>query len=268
MQTEEKKTQTVGSFCWHDLAATDCDITTEFYSKLLGWTSEVIEMGEGKTYTMLKNAEEEVGGLYRMDEQTASAGIPSYWTSYVLVEDIAGATQKAKELGATIIMEPFDVGGHGMMSVITDPTGASFALWKNLKDPGTVKSGPGTFCWTELCTPDIDKAGEFYKGLFGWSQEQMPFPDMRYDVFKIGEEPVAGMMTLPEEAKANGAPPHWLIYVAVNDCDQTVEKAKELGGTVVMGPIDFEGVGRGAVIMDKTGGAFGVIKLNEPEESC
>lgn len=57
-------------------------------------------------------------------------GAPSAWVAYVLVDDIAAATQKAKSLGATIMKDVTEVPGFGWLSFITDPTGAMLGLWK------------------------------------------------------------------------------------------------------------------------------------------
>lgn len=262
MATEEKVKLTPGTFCWADLSSTDYDATHKFYSELLGWEFNKMDMGEGNSYTMLKVGNDEIGGMYPMDEKQRTMGMPSYWTSYILVEDVDASAEKAQSLGATIMMPPFDVGQFGRMAIIQDPSGAAFALWKDRQGESSATTGVGTFCWNELLTEDTEKAGEFYTKFLGWEQEAMPFSEMKYDVFKEDGAPKAGMMTLPAEAKANGAPPHWLLYVSVADCDGTVEKAKQLGGGVCMPPMDFEGVGRGAVLTDPTGGVFGIIHLN------
>jgi len=47
----------------------------------------------------------------------------------------------------------------------------------------------------------------------------------------------------------------------VEDCDRTVERAKGMGATVTMGPQDFPGVGRLALLKDPQGAHFYVIKL-------
>ena len=177
------------------------------------------------------------------------------------MEDIEGMTKKAADLGATVQMQPFQVGDFGMMSVLQDPTGAHFALWKAKKGETTSPSGPGTICWTELMTEDVAKAGEFYSNLFGWTRSTMQMGSVEYTMFKNGETMAGGMMMLPAEAKEQGAPPHWLLYLSVNDCDKTVAHCKEMGGKACMEPTDFEGIGRGAVLTDPTGAVFGVIKL-------
>jgi predicted enzyme related to lactoylglutathione lyase len=55
------------------------------------------------------------------------------WLAYVLVDDVAAATAKAKKLGATVMKDVTDVMDAGSFSIITDPTGAMLGLWQSKK---------------------------------------------------------------------------------------------------------------------------------------
>ena len=61
-----------------------------------------------------------------------------------------------------------------------------------------------------------------------------------------------------------GLSPHWMPYISVFDCDETIEKAIKLGGVVDMDPIDIA-AGRFSVVTDPQGGAITVMKLSEPD---
>jgi Predicted enzyme related to lactoylglutathione lyase len=52
------------------------------------------------------------------------------WLSYVLVDDIEQATEKAKALGAKMMRENHEVPGMGWLSIFEDPQGAMLALWE------------------------------------------------------------------------------------------------------------------------------------------
>ena len=243
MATEQKEKLTAGSFCWVDLASSDTAAAQKFYEDLFGWSAQIIEMGEGQSYTMFGCGDNETAGLLAMDAKQKAAGFPSYWTSYILVDDIVTSTAEAKKCGATVHMLPSPVGDVGIMSIIQDPTGAGFALWQDKSGKSERKTGVGHACWSELATEDTSGASDFYHKVFGWTKEAMPFGEMPYDVFKLNGESVAGMMTLSELAKSNGAPPHWLTYISVANCDQSLSKTKELSGKILMDAKDFEGVG-------------------------
>ncbi len=117
----------------------------------------------------------------------------------------------------------------------------------------------GRFVWYDLMTEDLDSAQDFYKKLVGWSTQPWDGPKP-YTMWVNGETRLGGIVALPEEAKAAGAPPHWLSYVATPDVDATAERAKELGGNVMHGPEDIPKVGRYAVIADPQGAVFAVYK--------
>ena len=57
-------------------------------------------------------------------------------------------------------------------------------------------------------------------------------------------------------------PPNWGIYIAVDDCDGTAQKAISLGGRQYVPPTDIPHVGRFAVLSDPQGAVFNIIKLD------
>jgi predicted enzyme related to lactoylglutathione lyase len=78
------------------------------------------------SYTMIQVGEGTGGGIM----QHPVPGSPSAWLAYVLVDDIAAATEKARSLGATVMRDVTEVMGAGWLSIIVDPTGATLGLWK------------------------------------------------------------------------------------------------------------------------------------------
>lgn len=115
----------------------------------------------------------------------------------------------------------------------------------------------GAFSWAELQTNDVEGAKKFYTGLLGWTTEDFPSEEMSYTVVKAGEAAVGGIMEMPHQAA--GAPSHWGVYITVDDVDATARKAGELGGTILVPPMDIEGVGRFSLIRDPQGAMFSVI---------
>jgi uncharacterized protein len=112
-----------------ELNTTDVSKAKTFYGKLFDWQLEDVEMGPSGSYTMIKVGEGTGGGMLKHP----MPGAPSAWLAYVLVDDIAAATQKAKSLGATVIKDVTEVMGAGWLSIIMDPTGAALGLWKPKK---------------------------------------------------------------------------------------------------------------------------------------
>ncbi len=112
----------------------------------------------------------------------------------------------------------------------------------------------GSFCWIELGTSDQNAAKSFYTSLFGWSFNEFPMgPQDVYTIFRLQDRDVAAAYTLRPQERAQGVPPHWNLYVAVENADQTAAKAADLGGTVLSPAFDVMDVGRMAIVQDPTG---------------
>jgi predicted enzyme related to lactoylglutathione lyase len=119
-----------GTFCWADLNTPDPARATAFYSALLGWK---IAPGEHDKsgYLHIQNGETFIGGVPPVRPQ--SAQVPPHWLIYFQVADVDATTAKAKEMGATIHMEPLSMEGVGRFAVIADPQGAAFAIFKSAR---------------------------------------------------------------------------------------------------------------------------------------
>jgi predicted enzyme related to lactoylglutathione lyase len=123
--------------------------------------------------------------------------------------------------------------------------------------PKIDKHAPGTFCWVELATTNQDAAKKFYGSLFGWSVVDYPMgPGDFYTMFQLGGRDAAAGYTMRAEEKAAGVPPHWNLYVAVENADAAAAKAVELGGKLPAGVFDVFTNGRMGVVIDPTGAAF------------
>ena len=111
-----------------ELQTNDLAKAKAFYSRLFDWKLEDAPMpGTGGTYTMIGVGEGTGGGMLK---SMALAGSPPQWLAYVGVDDVASSTRKARELGAEVVLDKTEVGDFGWMSILTDPTGATFALWQ------------------------------------------------------------------------------------------------------------------------------------------
>ena len=255
---QELPNQKPGSFCWVELGTTNAEAAKNFYRILFGWDYEDHSMGPDGMYTIIKLNGKDVGGLYQLSSAMLQEGMPPHWLSYVAVTSAEDATAQAISAGGAVIKEPFDAGPNGRMSVIQDPTGAVFATWQAKAHPGAgAYREIGASCWNELGTSDSQKAGDFYAALFGWEREVLSGP-MEYTVFKNNGEGIGGMYEITPEM--GPIPPHWMVYIAVNDCDGTVQKVTELGGGVIRPAEDIPNIGRYAILRDPASAVFAIIK--------
>lgn len=120
----DEKLMKHGAFGWFELMTTDVSSSKEFYSNLLGWTTQDMPM-EGMNYTVVKVDNEEVAGMMPMPPD--SGEMPPTWGIYITVENVDATLAKAKDLGGKILVEPRDIPDVGRFCVIQDPQGAWFA---------------------------------------------------------------------------------------------------------------------------------------------
>ena len=242
-----------------ELATTDQSAAKKFYSDLFGWIPNDIPMGPSEFYTIfrLKDRDAAAGYTLRKDQQVQS--VPPHWMLYIAGDNVDASARRAAELGGTILAQPFDVMDVGRMTVVVDPTGAHFCIWQAKKNSGIgVKNEDDAFCWADLSTPDVERAGKFYSQLFGWKLEKSEKDSSGYLHVKNGEEFIGGIP--PAQHRDPKAPPCWLIYFQTSDCDASVHKAKQSGAKVYFGPHSMEGVGRWAVLADPQGAVFSVFQ--------
>ena len=114
---------------------------------------------------------------------------------------------------------------------------------------------PGTPCWVVLVTPDADRTGPFYAGLFGWSA---PPVTGGLGTIECDGRDVAGMLQLPPEAADAGAASRWLIYFASDDVGRSLEAIRPAGGEILAPAFDVGDLGRMAMVADGTGAHFGL----------
>lgn len=240
---------------WVDYSSPDLDGSKAFYGALFGWE---IPPGppEAGGYTVCILRGRPVAGLGPQMNPDA----PPAWMTWVNVDDAAEVAAKVVAHGGQTVVAPTAVMDLGTMAVIADPAGAVIGAWQ----PGThlgagLVNEPDTYCWSELVTTDTAGAKAFYAAVFGWGEQTHASPMGDYTEWKQGERSLGGMMAKPEGMPAE-VPSHWAVYFAVADADAAVARITELGGTVLMGPMDIE-PGRMAVALDPHGGAFNVLAL-------
>lgn len=246
----ERTSYAPGVFCWTDLGTTDPAGAVAFYSGLFGW--EPVEMPGGGGYTLMRLDGADVCGLHGLpaDVRTMPA-----WTSWVSVEDAAGTVQRAVALGAGVVRETLEVTDRGRSAAITDPQGAVVGLWEPGSFAGAGRvNDVGAMVLNQLNTSDPDAAAAFYSELFGWEVTQVQSEPAPYWGITAGGHLNGGMMGL-----APPAPPNWLVYFTSEDLDGSDALIVNLGGAVVVPPMEIQG-GRILVARDPQYGFFALYE--------
>jgi uncharacterized protein len=249
-----------GSFCWLELATTDQAAAKTFYSSLFGWAPADMPLGPGEVYTIFRLEDRDAAAGYTMFPEQRSQGVPPNWMLYISVASADDAAKRTKQAGGTVLKDAFDVGESGRMAVLQDPTGAAFAVWQANKSQGIgIAHVDGTLCWADLSTPDPQRASKFYGDLFGWQMmTEDEDPEHDYLHIKNGEHFIGGIP--PAKYHNANAPAHWLAYILTSNCDQTADKAKQLGAAIYLPPTTVENVGRMAVVADPQGAVFALFQ--------
>lgn len=177
------------------------------------------------------------------------------WTVYFASDDVDATAAAITAHGGTVLMEPFDVGGNGRMSVAMDPSGAAFGVWQSGGTIGSeIYNEPGGLTWEDARLADVAAGQEFYRAVFGYRYQQMDGAPGDYALFSMGADPlggIGGMMGAPA-----GTPSHWLAYFSVADVDTACAAATGGGGGALVGePMDTQ-FGRMAYLTDPDGAPF------------
>ncbi len=261
-------TRPIGTSTWLDLSAQDVAAVAPFYTGLFGW--ELEDLGEDfGGYHLVRHDGKLVGGAMSVAGMTGPEGtpLPSEWGVHLTVEDVDDRAEKALAAGGGIAVPPQDIGGYGRMAVVIDSVGAAIGMWQPRELEGYEFTGtPGSPVWFELMTSRYDDAAAFYTAVF--DAELVPMAeetdddggDFRYATDGPGESAswglcdAAGMM--PEDAMG------WRVYFGVESTDPALEKVRELGGSVLDGPVDSP-FGRITTIADPEGASFQISALSE-----
>jgi predicted enzyme related to lactoylglutathione lyase len=241
---------------WVDHTSPDVQRSAQFYGQLFGWQAQ--DMGEQMGhYTMFTYKGKTVGAT----TPPMSEGTPPSWSTYIATANVEETARKVAEAGGKTIVAPMQVMDQGSMAVFTDPTGAFFCVWQPAAHKGAeLVNTPVSFCWNELATRDLNAAKDFYKKVFGYGVKSNPMPEGgEYVEWQVNGRSVGGAMAMGSMYPPQ-VPPHWLVYFAVANTDETVKKAQELGGNVINPGMDTP-QGRMAVLSDPQGAAFAIIQL-------
>jgi predicted enzyme related to lactoylglutathione lyase len=206
-------------------------------------------------YTIWMAGQTQIGGLMALPAEAGAT--PPHWLVYVGTPNVDATCSQAQGLGAHVVKAPADIPNVGRFAVLSDPQGATFALFTpGAGPPPGAPPTQGGFSWHELATTDVAAALRFYGQLFGWTKG--PGHDMGamgvYQIFMHGGSQVGGMCNVQGPSTA----PSWLSYVNVADATRAVAGAKAAGGRLLHGPMEVPGGSWIAMMMDPQGGAFAV----------
>jgi len=218
------------TFIWADLSTYDIQLAKRFYSQCFGWTYREVDSG----YYSCRAQNGFAGGLFTMPEKFQNMGMPSFWMSYIHVEDIEEIVRVAERHGAKVEVKPQPAPGGGMIALIRDPSGAGFTCYEGEDSFGRDATGTlGNMVWNELHVSDLAIVESFYSNVFGWRIQATDNED-RYEIFAPSEnsEPIAGIQVTSNDLK--GDKEYWGVYFSVSSLSSTAKDIEKGGGQIVV----------------------------------
>ena len=116
----------LGKIVWHDLTVPDAEKVRAFYSAVVGWRSDPVDMGGYSDYMMVGTNEEPGGGICWARGENAD--LPPQWLLYVMIENLDASLDKCRALGGTVLAGPRALGKGQRFAVVRDPAGAVMAI--------------------------------------------------------------------------------------------------------------------------------------------
>jgi len=240
---------------WVDLGTADLEDAKRFYSGLFGWDAYVSPEPEAGGYTTFLLDGRPVAGAGPLFGEAQ----PTAWSTYIATTDSDTIATRVEAAGGRVLVAPFDVLDQGRMAAFLDQAGAPFSVWEPAMMRGAeVFDVPGALTWNELTTRDVEGSKKFYGSVFGWAARDSSVAGLPYVIWEHGGQTIAGMQPMIGHEWPDDLPPHWMVYFAVADCDDSAGLAQHLGGRVINPPTSFP-MGRYAVIEDPEGGVFSIL---------
>lgn len=260
--------------CWVDTSQPDPEAAVDFYRGLFGWEFEdVMPPGSPGQYFIARLRGGDVAAVGSVPE---GAPPTAMWNTYVWVQSVDETASRVFDAGGSVVSAPFDVTDAGRMAVLADPEGAVLCAWQAKQHRGAgIVNEAGALVFNGLNTRDPEGARRFYRSVFGWEtldaggeefwtlpgygdHLEESNPQLRQQMADLGasagyEDVVASLGRIP--ADQPDVPAHWSVTFGVDDADATAERAAELGGRVVVAPVDAPWV-RMTVIADPQGATF------------
>lgn len=240
-------------FIWADLSTFDLDEAQRFYQKVFGWQYQPLD----EDYQQCMAGRKQASGLYTMPEKFQTIGLPSFWMSYINVENIEETVHRARQHNAIVEISPQNAPGSGQIALIRDPAGAGFTCYQGDGfNQGFNTGEDSTVIWNELHISDLSKVETFYKTVFDWKIT----PGKEQDRYLIQDsnsnETIAGIRITSNDIK--GDKEYWGVYFRVSSLANAVRAIESAGGEVVARQAinDIESI----LAYDSQGAAFYVVE--------
>ena len=224
--------------CWIELYTPDIDASAAFYRNLLGWEITPAEPGEPLT-TEVHHDGRLIGSFEPAEEAHGDPG----WRVSFMVDDVRTAAGAVERAGGNVVVEPTRDGN--VVGLLQD---------EDFEGPYPYQAGMPV--WFDVLASDLELAERFYREAAGWPTRRLTIADQEQPFYTsvVGGRSVSGVGRAGYFG-GEEVPSRWRIYFGVEDADAAARRVRELGGTVVVEPIDFT-FGRMVEVADPHGARF------------
>ncbi len=248
-----------GKFIWADLVTDNVGSARNFYGKLFGW--QFMNAGD---YLIAINDSHPIAGMFQKSRPPNDPKAKPRWIGYISVPDVKNAEKRVTKAGGRVIAARQQFPDRGEQAVCADAEGALFGVMRTSGgDPEDFLAEPGDWIWIQLLSRDAQKAGEFYRAVANYEVIENTSANRLNDHVLVSKGFARGTIRTITRTDVN---PIWLPYIHVKNVSETVSKAKELGGTILVEPKADLLDGKVAVIADPTGAAVGILAWHPSQE--
>jgi predicted enzyme related to lactoylglutathione lyase len=256
LTTVDRSPRLPGKFVWADLVTDDAKAAQTFYGRMFGWTFR--DFGG---YTIAENKERPLCGIVQQPRPQDRAAHPR-WLPYLSVSSVDRAQRAVTKAGGRVVAPPGKLPDRGEQALFADTEGATFGVIKSKSgDPADFLADNGDWIWIQLLSRDAKKASEFYRTVGGYEVRENTAGRLSDYVLISDGYARATIRSSPKAAERKQS--IWLPFVRVKEIGESVTKAKQLGGKVLIEPKPELFDGKVAVIADPTGAAIGIMEWPE-----
>ena len=245
-----------GKFVWADLVTHDVQAAQNFYAGLFGWTFR-----NAGNYVVAFNDERPLAGMFQRPRAADQSKAKPRWFGYLSVANVDKAQRAVTKNGGRVLAAPQKMPKRGEQAVFADAEGAVFGVVKSSAgDPQDFLPEPGDWIWVQLLSHDAKQAADFYRDVAGYEVIENTSSNRVSDFVLASQGFARATVREVSSAKRSEIRPNWLPFVRVKNVGESVAKAEQLGGKVLLTPKPERFGGKVAVIADPTGGAVGLLE--------
>jgi predicted enzyme related to lactoylglutathione lyase len=120
----------IGSITWFDLTVPHAEVVKDFYSKVVGWKSVPVPMGDYSDFNMNEpdSGKTKAGICHKSG---GNSDFPAQWLIYITVKSADESVELCEQNGGKVLVGPKEMSGYGKYCIIEDPAGAVCALFEH-----------------------------------------------------------------------------------------------------------------------------------------